>query len=113
MGVFLIRNVVSERVFLGVGQDLRGVMNRHKFELSMGSHPNKQLQADWNEFGRDSFAFEIVDQLDAPDDPGFDRVKELAFMEQLWLEKLKPFGSRGYNERKLSKEEMLRRIARQ
>jgi hypothetical protein len=32
-------------------------------------------------------------------------------METMWLEKLKPFRDRGYNERKLNREEKLRRIA--
>jgi hypothetical protein len=31
-------------------------------------------------------------------------------MEKLWLEKLQPFGDAGYNERKLSRAELLRRI---
>jgi hypothetical protein len=35
----------------------------------------------------------------------------VAFLEDLWLQKLKPFGERGYNLPKLSREEKLRRIA--
>ena len=73
---------------------------------------NKSLQADWNEFGAGRFAFEIVEQLNAPSDPQFDLKKELSFMEDMWLARLRPFGERGYNEPKLSREEKLRRIAR-
>ena len=105
MGVFLIRNNVSDRVFLAVGLDLPGKINRHKFELQHGSHPNKSLQADWNEFGSNNFSFEIVDQLTARGDLGVDYRKELATLEQLWLEKLQPFGEHGYNERKQSRAE--------
>jgi hypothetical protein len=32
-------------------------------------------------------------------------------LEDLWLEKLEPYGEKGYNERKLSREERLRMIA--
>ena len=112
MGVFLIRNNASDKVFLVVGLDLPGNINRHRFQLQNGSHPNKSLQADWNEFGSNSFAFEIVDQLTARADPNVDYRKELATLEKLWLEKLQPFGERGYNERKQGRAEKLQRIAK-
>jgi hypothetical protein len=110
MGIFLIRNVVTDKVFLAAGLNLEGVINRHKFQLKIGKHPNLDLQADWNILGSTNFAFEILDQMEPPRDPNLDRREELAFMETMWLEKLKPFGDRGYNERKLSREEKLRRI---
>ena len=111
MGVFLIRNNLSDKVFLGVGLDLQGVINRHTFQLKNGIHPNKQLQTDWNRLGSDNFAFEIVDELTPRADLELDYRAELVFVENLWLEKLQPFGDRGYNEPKLSRAEMLRRIA--
>jgi hypothetical protein len=111
MGVFLIRNIVTDKVFLAAGLDLEGVINRHKFQLTIGKHPNLGLQADWNILGSTNFSFEILDQMEPPGDPRLDRGEELAFMETMWLEKLKPFGDRGYNERKLNREEKLRRIA--
>jgi hypothetical protein len=110
MGVFLIRNNVSDKVLLGAGLDLHGLINRHKFQLKNGSHPNKSLQADWNELGSNNFAFEIVDELKPPDDPALDGRAELIVLENLWLERLQPFGERGYNEPKLSRAERLRRI---
>ncbi|HEV7857173.1 MAG TPA: GIY-YIG nuclease family protein [Pyrinomonadaceae bacterium] len=111
MGVFLIRNMVNEKVFVGVSLDLAGIINRHKFQLAMGNHTNTRLQLEWNEFGGESFAFEILDQLNPQDDPQFDYRKDLACLEDLWLEKLQPYDDRGYNTRKLSREEKLRRIA--
>jgi hypothetical protein len=109
MGVFLIRNNLSDRVFLASGLDLHGTVSRHKFQLRNGIHANKSLQADWNQFGSNGFAFEIVDELTAREGVGFDYRKELMFLEDLWLERLQPFGDRGYNLPKLSKAEMLRR----
>jgi len=111
IGVFLIRNNHNDKVFLAAGVDLRGLINRHKFQLKNGSHPNKQLQADWNESGSHNFAFEIVDELSPRAGAEVDYRAEAAFLEDLWLEKLKPFGERGYNEPKLSRAERLRRIA--
>lgn len=111
MGVFLIRNMVNDKVFVGVGLDLPGIINRHRFELMKGSHRSRQLQAEWNEYGSESFAFEIFDQITPRADPDFNYREELTFLEDLWLEKLQPYGERGYNEPKLSREEKLRRIA--
>lgn len=111
MGVFLIRNIVNDKVFVAAGLNLQGIINRHRFQLIAGSHPNKSLQADWSRLGSQNFAFEILEEFSPPDDNHFDEAKELAFMETLWLEKLQPFAERGYNERKLSREEKLSRIA--
>jgi len=111
LGVFLIRNTVSNRIFLASGQNLTGIINRHKFDLRHGSHKNKELQADWNESGAANFAFEIVEQIEPPTEGHFDVKQELRFMEDMWLAELKPFGERGYNQPKLSRAERLRRIA--
>src|SRR5215471_14640341 len=59
MGVYQIRNVVNEKVLIGAALDLPGIFNRHRFQLKMGNHPNTALQAEWNEFGDENFAFEI------------------------------------------------------
>jgi hypothetical protein len=83
MGVFLIRNMVNERILVGVGMDLAGIINRHKFQLTTGIHQNARLQTEWNEFGSSNFAFEIVDQLPPRKDPDFNYREELAFLEKL------------------------------
>lgn len=110
MGVFLIRNNLNDKVFLGSSLNLPGIINRHKFALERGLHANKALQADWNELGSISFAFEIVDELTPRADPEIDYRTELTFLEDMWLDRLQPFGERGYNEPKISREERLHRI---
>ena len=109
MGVFLIRNNLSDKVFVGGSLDLHGIINRHKFQLTNGIHSNKQLQSDWNELGCNNFAFEIMDELPAREGE-VDYRAELNALENIWLEKLQPFGERGYNEPKLSRAELLRRM---
>ena len=111
MGVFLIRNNLNDKVLLGVSLDLPGIINRHKFQLNAGVHPNKALQADWTELGSDKFAFEIVDELSPREGAVVDYRAELESLENLWLERLQPFGERGYNQPKLSREAKLRRMA--
>jgi len=110
-GVFLIRNATNGKIFVGSGLDIQGIMNRHRFALAAGGHNCKDLQKDWNELGADKFEFEVADQMESLDTPGFDARRELNFMEEMWLEKLQPYGERGYNEKKLTREERLQRIA--
>jgi len=111
MGVYQIRNIVNDKVLVGATLNLPGIFNRHKFQLKMGSHPNGTLQAEWNEFGGDSFAFEILDEITPREDPSCDYREDLAVLEELWLEKLEPYGECGYNQKKKGRGEMLRMIA--
>ena len=111
MGVFIIRNNINDKIFVGASLDLPGIINRHKFALQHGSHASPSLQSDWNKFGSNSFSFEIVDELTPRSQSEVDYKQELDLLEKLWLERLEPFGERGYNEKKLSRAERLRRIA--
>ena len=113
MGVFLIRNNVNDKVFVGSSLNLPGIINRHKFSLQQNGHASKSLQADWNELGSNAFSFEIVDELAPRGNPGVDYRQELEMLENLWLEKLQPYGERGYNEKKVSRAERLQKIAAQ
>ena len=109
MGIFQIRNLTNEKVFIGKSENLEGILNRHEFALKANGHQNKQLQADWNELGADKFAFEILEELEFREN--LDIKKELEFLEDLWLEKLQPFGEKGYNEPKMTSEQRLQMIA--
>src|SRR5262249_14302966 len=111
MGVYQIRNIVNDKVLVGSTLNLPGIFNRYKLQLKMGNHPNAALQAEWNEFGAESFVFEILDELTPRENPGYDYHEDLTSLEDLWLEKLEPYGERGYNEKKIGIEEKLRRIA--
>jgi len=72
-------------------------LNRHRAELRIGAHRNRELQGEWNEIGEDGFVFEVLDTLPASDEPGYDVKGELRVLEELWLERLQPYGERGYN----------------
>ncbi len=110
MGVFQIRNLKVEKVFVGVSENLDGIFNRIEFQLKANVHQNKPLQADWNELGAENFAFEILELLEMREN--LDLKKELEFLEDLWLEKLKPYGEKGYNQPKKSRAERLQMIAK-
>ena len=111
MGVFQIRNTVNDRVFVDSSTNIPGKINRHKFALNAGTHKSKALQADWNESGGSSFVFETLEPVEPRADSDYNYAAALEMPEALWLEKLEPFGTKGYNERKLTREERLRMIA--
>lgn len=112
MGVYQIRNLVNDKIFIGVSQDIPGILNRHEFSLKSGIHLNKNLQEEWNEFGGENFVFEILDEIMPVDNPTYDVKADLKYFEELWLEKLQPYGTRGYNEKKKTREERLKMIAK-
>jgi GIY-YIG catalytic domain len=111
MGVYQIRNLVNQKVFVGTALNLPGILTSNKLQLNAGNHPNKKLLSDWSEFGSDSFAFEVLDELPPNQGADYDYKADLASLEELWLEKLQPYGERGYNERKKGREERLREMA--
>ncbi len=97
-GVYQVRNMANGKVLLGSSLNLEGPLNRHKFMLKIGSHPNKALQKDWDELGAEQFAFEILEEAQQrKDDPNFNLKDELTLLEMIWLEKLQPVSERGYN----------------
>jgi len=99
MGIFQIRNTITGKLFLGSAKDLRGIINSNRFQLKNGLHRNKELQKDFDEAGEKSFVFEIVDYLQPAEDMKCDYTAELKMLEEMWLEKLKPYEQRGYNTR--------------
>jgi len=96
-GVYQVKNLTNGKVLLGSSLNLEGLLNRSRFTLRTNSHPNKELQKDWNELSPDQFLFEILEVVQVQDDPNFNLKDELTLLEQIWLEKLQPFGERGYN----------------
>ncbi len=96
MGVFRVRNTVNGKSLIGSSVDVPGMLNRQRFQLGAGGHPDRALQQDWNESGPEAFEFETLDTLKPPEEPGHDPAADLRMLEQLWLEKLGRPGERGY-----------------
>lgn len=99
-GVFQIRNLTNGRIFFGSSLNMHGPLDRHRFQLNAGLHPNRELQRDWSELGPDAFAFEILEIIPPRDEPKPDYSEDLDILEQIWLDKLQPFGDGGYNREK-------------
>jgi hypothetical protein len=108
MGVYQIRNRVNGRIYVGSSRNLDGTRNSRMFQLDMGRVVfSRELQKDLTEFGARSFEFSILSILDRPE-AGDDIEKSLAALELHWLEKLQPFGERGYNSAKAYQRDMNR-----
>lgn len=97
MGVFRVHNTADQKSFVDSSVDAPAALNRERFQLKAGLHPNAALQADWNRLGAEAFEFELLDSVGQEDRPDADRAADLAVLERLWLEKLSPYGTRGYN----------------
>lgn len=100
MGVYKIVNLANGMIFVGSGKNLHGKRNSYRFQLDSGTHYNTALQRDYNQFGCDNFTFEIIDYLEPKEGPGYDYTDDLAALEEMWLEKLQPYGDKGYNKKK-------------
>ena len=88
MGVFRFRNLESGRTLLGTSANLPGMRNRILFQLEMGSHPDRELQADFGRLGAESFEFDVLDTLEQGPDAAVDCREDLAELLELWRAKL-------------------------
>lgn len=100
MGIYKITCLANGKIFIGSHLNVNGRINRHKFSLDMGNEEIKPMLEDYRKFGKDKFAFEIIDILKPKEEPGTDYKEELALLEEMWKEKLSPYDEKGYNIKK-------------
>lgn len=100
MGVYQVKNLANGKIYIGRTKDLKGKLNSERFQLKNDLHMNQELQKDFNELGPERFSFEVLDRLPARESPDRDPSQELKELEQIWLDKLQPYGKRGYHKRK-------------
>jgi hypothetical protein len=99
-GVFLLRNTTNGRLFVGSTPNLPAMFNRLRMQLDGGTYvKHPELQRDWSELGAGAFVFEVLEELEPPEGPGWDPSDDLAALEALWLEQLQPYGEKGCNRR--------------
>jgi hypothetical protein len=92
MGVFRVRNTVTGKSLLGVSTDLPSMLNRQRFQLGSGGHPDHELQRDYQELGTDAFEVTVVDELERSGDPGTDPANDLQAPLEMWRDKLAEAG---------------------
>lgn len=97
-GIYQVRNTATGVVMVGATTNLAGRLNRHRFQLKAGLHPNAELQADWNDLGPDAFELTVLDTLEPRAEPDYDPREDLALLLALWIEKLRASGVPLYGE---------------
>lgn len=100
MGVFQIKNNINGKIFVGSSIDLNAIWNRQRQALSMGSHPNDELQKDWKTYGESQFIYEILAEIEQEDNKEIDYKKEVKALEEMYIDELQPFDDKGYNKKK-------------
>jgi hypothetical protein len=94
-GVYQIRNLRNGMILVESTLNLK-TMNGARMFLARGEHPNARIKADVAALGMDAFVFEILEVLQEEDGLVYRR-DALARTETAWLERLQPYGARGYN----------------
>lgn len=95
-GLWVVRNEPYGVWLVGPSPDLPAMLNRLRFQLEMDSHPDKELQADWNALGPDAFTIDVLDELERRETDTGDISDDLAVLLQVWLERLQSEGQRLY-----------------
>ena len=103
MGVYSLTNSINGKVFIGSSLNVDNIFNRISFQLKLGSYTNEELQKDYNLQGADKFSFKVIDYLKSIDEQGYNYSDDLRVLEELWLEKLEPYGDAGYNIKQAAK----------
>ena len=95
-GVFQIKNLKNHKTLVESTRNITDV-NRQKFMLEYHAHPNKSLQADWNQFGADAFSFEVLEVLEKEPDEYYDVKDTLKKLKEKWVQQLESVGDQGGN----------------
>lgn len=89
MGVYMIKSKVDEGFVYLSSTNLPGAFNSVRFQLNLGSYPNKGLQKAWQEQGADAFEFQLIEELEYDkNDLDKDYRPDLTAMVELLLEEL-------------------------
>lgn len=95
-GVFQITNTKNDKIFVDGTRNINTI-NGQKFMLEHHSHPNKSLQAEWDEFGADAFTVHILETLEKTPDEYYNVKDEIKKLKEKWVQRLQPFDDSGYN----------------
>ena len=62
VGIYKIVNIVNNKIYIGASKDIERRWREHKCELKSNRHCNQKLQNDYNIYGEDKFAYEIIEE---------------------------------------------------
>ena len=67
IGVYCIRNIINNKVYIGQSVNIKRRWKKHRSELNRNTHNNKQLQNAWNAYGEESFEFVVLEECEEKD----------------------------------------------
>lgn len=62
-GIYLIRNKVNNKVYIGLSKHVARRKNKHFSLLRRGEHHSPILQNAYNKYGEESFSFELLEKV--------------------------------------------------
>ncbi|MET0960010.1 MAG: GIY-YIG nuclease family protein [Psychrobacillus psychrotolerans] len=95
-GIYVITNKRNGKKYVASTPNFK-TLNGVKFTLENGLHSNKNLQKDWTQFGKDNFDIEHMEIIKKEEIESRVGKKELEKLLEKWLEKLQPYGEKGYH----------------
>lgn len=60
-GIYIIKNTETEMFYIGASLDYYRRISFHKSMLRNNKHTNKELQNDWNQYGKEKFIFRFIE----------------------------------------------------
>lgn len=81
-GVYQIRNIINNKIYVGSSQNLYIRKREHFYTLSKGIHRNKHLQNAFNSYGKENLVFEIIEFCD---------IRDQINIEQYWIDTIQKY----------------------
>lgn len=82
-GVYLIRCIPTEKVYVGSSVNIIARWSQHKCDLKAKRHHSTKLQRAWDKYGASSFEFSVIEE----------NCSELIQAEQKWIDSFNAFNS--------------------
>lgn len=95
MGVFSVRHIRADKVYLEATANLKGKINSTVFQLNMETFRlNKGLNKDWKKYGKEAFEVKVLETIDydKDDQGGKDYTEALENLFAEWQHKLRAEG---------------------
>src|SRR5690625_3837716 len=106
-GIYSVTNITTNRVYIGKSVNIKVRWSRHRYDLRDGIHWSRKMQEDYNNYGLDSFEFEIIEEVpEAPNTNSLDNL-EINYIKEFTKDKEmynKSLGGKGNNGVVFSKE---------
>lgn len=79
MGVYAVRNLADDGVYIGAAADIGARWDRHRAALERSCHPNDALQCAWLRLGAQAFELSVLERVS--------RSEDLAQAARRWIDR--------------------------